>query len=68
MTYQTDHLLARTVHMANLLAFSDLILTLREEERLKLESTSATRLANMFCPDPGQKAQYLVPYSVLDLV
>ncbi len=68
MISPTDYQLGKTVRMANLLAFSDLILTLREEERLKLESTLAIRLADIFCPDPGQKEQLQVPQSVRELV
>ncbi len=68
MTSQEDTRLAKTVRMANQLVFSDLILTLQEEVRLRQEYTLAIRLANMFCPDPGQKEHSLVPQSVQDLV
>ncbi len=60
--------LVKTVLMANQLAFSDLILTLREEERLKLESTLAIRLASIFCPDPGQKVHLQEQQLAQDLV
>ncbi len=46
------------------------VLDLLDQLALRLEpgSTLATKLADTFCPDPGQKARLQVPQSVQDLV